>query len=63
MNFKNNYALGAPLAQDCPQPMRAILHVRANFDERLTSKEGKRDQQAYAPESVISIIGLDIVAA
>jgi hypothetical protein len=62
MNF-SGFACGEPLALDAPQPVRIVFHARVNKAERLTHKHAKKnDQHAFAPQSVLSIVGLDVIA-
>ena len=57
------FALGEPLAHDAPQPVRMVFHTRVNKSERLAHKhKGNNDQHAFSPESVLSIVGLDVIA-
>ena len=57
------FALGEPLAQDAPQPVRVLFHARVERSQRLAHKhQGNDDQHAYSPESVLSIVGLDVIA-
>ena len=61
--WKSEFALGEPLAHDAPQPMRAIFHARVNKSEWLHKHvKGSNNQFAFSPESVLSIVGLDIIA-
>ena len=58
-----DFALGEPLAHDAPQPVRMIFHVRVNSSERLAHKHTRtNDQHGFSPESVHSIVGLDVIA-
>ena len=62
---EDNVYLGEPIATDAPQPMRCVFHVRVDAPERLFEKKkknGKNDQHAFSPESVLHIVGLDIIA-
>ena len=58
------FALGEPLAQDAPQPVRVLFHARVEMSQRLAHKprQGNNDQHAFSPESVLSIVGLDVIA-
>ena len=57
------FALGEPLAQDAPQPVRVVIHARLEMSQRLEHKrQGNNDQHAFSPESVLSIVGLDVIA-
>ena len=61
--WKSEFALGEPLAHDSPQPMRAIFHARVNKSEWLHKDvKGTKNQFGFSPESVLSIVGLDIIA-
>jgi len=61
--WKGLFALGESLALDAPQPMRAIFRVRANKSEWLHKiTQGKNNQFAFSPESLHSIVGLDLIA-
>ena len=63
MQHMQRFALGEPLAHDAPQPVRIAFHARVNKLERLAHKhKGSNDQHAYPPESVLSIVGLDVIA-
>ena len=56
------FATGEPLAPDGP-PMRAIFRVRTKLSERLAhKKDGNNEQHAFAPRSVLRIVGLDLIA-
>jgi len=57
------FALGEPLAQDAPQPVRVVIHARLEMSQRLEHRhQGNNDQHAFSPESVLSIVGLDVIA-
>ena len=57
------FALGEPLAEDAPQPVRMVFHARVELSQRLAHKhQGTNDQHAFSPESVLSIVGLDVIA-
>ena len=57
------FALGEPLALDAPQPVRMVFHARVENSQRLAHKhQGNNDQHAFSPESVLSIVGLDVIA-
>ena len=57
------FALGEPLAQDAPQPVRVVIHARLEMSQRLAHKhQGNNDEHAFSPESVLSIVGLDVIA-
>ena len=57
------FAPGEPLAQDAPQPVRVVIHARLEMSQRLAHKHhGNNDQHAFSPESVLSIVGLDVIA-
>ena len=57
------FALGEPLAQDAPQPVRVLFHARVESSQRLAHRhKGNNDQHAFSPESVLSIVGLDVIA-
>ena len=59
----SQFALGEPLALDAPQPVRMVFHARVDDSQRLAHKHhGNNDQQAFSPESVLSIVGLDVIA-
>ena len=63
INGKVRSRWGESLARDAPQPMRAIFHVRGNKSEWLHKIiQGRNNQFAFSPESLLSIVGLDLVA-
>ena len=61
--YCGQFALGEPLARDAPQPVRMVFHARVEISQRLAHKhQGNNDQHGFSPESVLSIVGLDVIA-
>ena len=59
----SHFALGEALAEDVDQPVRMIFHVRVESSQRLAKvHRGNNDQHGFSPESVLSIVGLDVIA-